>query len=215
MKRKNAELFEIRPWHLRMGATDEEITRTLPGDEVEPEAGNQVTQAISINSDPENVWRCLVRLGQTPGDFNGEGVFVENDRQDTPSTADDGPLRELKVNDRVHCIHTDWVDGRDTAVAIWFVIRLEPHRSLVLREERGRGTWAFVLKPTHDGHTRLLVRVRGNKPPEFGTSLFDYGVFEPAQFIMERNAMLALKQLAENDHHPSRPTAVLGREPAS
>ena len=40
----------VRPWHLRWGATDEELTEPLPGDEVKSDAGDQVTHAITIKS---------------------------------------------------------------------------------------------------------------------------------------------------------------------
>lgn len=45
-----AYALAIRPWHLRWGATDEELTETLPGDGVKPDAGMQVTHAITITA---------------------------------------------------------------------------------------------------------------------------------------------------------------------
>src|SRR5215204_7659525 len=61
--------FVIRPWHLRWGATDEEINETLPGDEVKPDAEAQVTHAITINVPASEVWRWLVQIGQGRGGF--------------------------------------------------------------------------------------------------------------------------------------------------
>src|SRR5215218_4389272 len=37
--------FVIRPWHLRWGATDEEIGKPLPGDELVPNPGIESTRA--------------------------------------------------------------------------------------------------------------------------------------------------------------------------
>jgi hypothetical protein len=51
-----------RPWHQRWGATDEEIARALPGDELLPDA-NVSTRAITIDARPEQVWPWLVQLG--------------------------------------------------------------------------------------------------------------------------------------------------------
>jgi len=56
----------VRPWHLRWGATDEEVTKPLPGDEISPEASAQSTHAITIEA-PEEVWPWLMQLGQGRG----------------------------------------------------------------------------------------------------------------------------------------------------
>lgn len=50
-------IYAVRPWHLRWGATDEELKALLPGDEVKPDAGVQVTHAITIGAPPEYVWK--------------------------------------------------------------------------------------------------------------------------------------------------------------
>ena len=38
--------FFIRPWHLRWGATDEEVEKSLPGDELVPDPATESTRAI-------------------------------------------------------------------------------------------------------------------------------------------------------------------------
>ncbi len=69
--------FAVRPWHLRWGATDEELTETLPGDDVKPGAGIQVTHAVTINAPAEEVWKWLVQIGQERGGFYSYD-WVEN-----------------------------------------------------------------------------------------------------------------------------------------
>jgi hypothetical protein len=46
----------IEPWHVNWGATPAEIQRTLPGDELMPDAGYVSTRAITINAPPEAIW---------------------------------------------------------------------------------------------------------------------------------------------------------------
>ena len=41
--------FFIRPWHLRWGATDEEVEKSLPGDELVPDPATESTRAITVN----------------------------------------------------------------------------------------------------------------------------------------------------------------------
>jgi hypothetical protein len=52
-----------RPWQLRWGATDEELARALPGDELVTTPTFNATRAISIAAPPERVWPWLVQVG--------------------------------------------------------------------------------------------------------------------------------------------------------
>ena len=61
--------FVVRPWHLRWGATDAEVARALPGDELVPDAKISSTHAITIRAAPAEVWPWLVQLGQGRGGF--------------------------------------------------------------------------------------------------------------------------------------------------
>lgn len=188
----------IRPWHLRWGATAEEIDGSLPGDEVKPDAGVQVTHAITINAPASEVWRWLVQLGQGRGGFysydwleNFFGLQIHNVDEIKPE------LQTLKVGDFVRSAHKGWLGGRFDDKAGWFVVRLEPAQALVLRDEIEHGSWAFVLNPIDERRTRLVVRVRGDEATNWGRKLLHLSVFEPAHFIMERKMLLTLKERAE------------------
>jgi hypothetical protein len=52
-----------RRWHLRWGATDEEVHAHLPGDEIVTDPSFSATRAITINAPPEQVWPWIVQLG--------------------------------------------------------------------------------------------------------------------------------------------------------
>ncbi|HEY7476179.1 MAG TPA: hypothetical protein VH679_14265, partial [Vicinamibacterales bacterium] len=64
-----AFLVHVRPWYLRWGATDAEIARPLPGDEIIPNAISQQTRAITIDAPVERVWPWLAQIGQDRGGF--------------------------------------------------------------------------------------------------------------------------------------------------
>lgn len=188
----------IRPWHLRWGATDEEIKMALPGDEVKPDAGIQVTHAVTINAPASEIWKWLVQIGQGRGGFfsydcieNMFGLEIHNVDEIKPE------LQNLKVGDFVRSAHKGWLGGRFDDKAGWFVVGLEPNRALVLRDEIERGSWAFVLKPIDENQRRLIARARGDKPRNLPIKLFHLGIFEPAHFIMERKMLLKIKELAE------------------
>ena len=59
----------LRGWRLRWGATDDEIQRTLPGDELVPNPKWSYTHTITIRVPPAEVWPWLAQMGQGRGGF--------------------------------------------------------------------------------------------------------------------------------------------------
>jgi hypothetical protein len=178
----------VRPWHLRWGATDEEVARSLPGDERVPNPDLDATHAITIKAPRERVWPWIAQIGQTKGGFYSY-TWLEN-------------LVGCRMRnaDRVH---PEWQEVRE-GDEVWLhpkappleVAHVEPGRALVLGDD-----WAFVLDEIDDGTTRLIVRGRGVfRYPDLGpigNFLYWRGVFEPAHFIMEGKMMLGIKERAE------------------
>lgn len=72
-----AYLLFVRPWHLHWGATDEEVRKRLPGDELAPHPALESTRAVIIRAPAKEVWRWLVQLGQDRGGFYSYD-FLEN-----------------------------------------------------------------------------------------------------------------------------------------
>jgi hypothetical protein len=191
-------ICKIRPWHLRWGASREELVEPLPGDDVKPDAGVQTTHAITINAPAADVWKWLVQIGQGRGGFYSYD-WLENlfglDIKNTEEIVSE--WQELKVGDFVRSANTEWLGGKYKDLTGWFVVRMEKDHALVLRDEIEHGSWAFILKPTGENQTRFIARVRGNKPANLLMELFFYGIFEPAHFIMEQKMFLTLKSRAE------------------
>jgi hypothetical protein len=188
----------VRPWHLRWGATDTEITEPLAGDDVKPDAANRITHAVTINAPPREVWKWLVQIGQGRGGFfsydwleNLIGLDIHNSTEIVPQ------FQNLKVGDFIRGAQEGWLGGRFDHKAGWFVVEMEPERHLILRDEIEHGSWAFILRPIDENRTRLIIRARGDKPTGLPLKLFNYAMFEPAHFVMERKMLLTLKELAE------------------
>ena len=53
----------IRPWHLRWGATGEDVRRLMPGDDIVAEPGFSATRAVSIEASAAEVWLWLCESG--------------------------------------------------------------------------------------------------------------------------------------------------------
>src|SRR4030095_9500703 len=56
-------LAVTRRWHQHWGATDQEITQPLPGDELIPAARLDSTHAITIAAPAERIWPWLAQMG--------------------------------------------------------------------------------------------------------------------------------------------------------
>jgi hypothetical protein len=54
-----------RPWQLTWGATPDEVSRPLPGDELVTRPTFNATRAITIDAPPEEIWPWLVQIGLT------------------------------------------------------------------------------------------------------------------------------------------------------
>ena len=59
----------VRPWHLRWGATADEVHGAMPGDDVVPKAQFNATRAVTIDAPPERVWPWIVQLGYRRAGF--------------------------------------------------------------------------------------------------------------------------------------------------
>jgi len=64
-------LLVIRPSQLQWGATAEEVTRSMPGDDLVPSPSFCATRAVTIRGKPEDIWPWLVQMGYGRGGFYG------------------------------------------------------------------------------------------------------------------------------------------------
>jgi hypothetical protein len=178
-------VWVIRPWLTRWGATDEEVSKSLPGDEIVEDAGMQTTRAVTIDAPVEEVWPWLAQVGQDRGGFysyewleNLAGCRMRNANGVHP----EWQQREVGETVKLH-----WASGLK-------LTRFEPNRVYAL------GGWYFVLEPK-DGRTRLLCRGRFAR----GVASIGYALLlELPHFIMERKMLLGIKERAERRHHEAR-----------
>jgi len=83
----------------RWGATDDEATRSLAGDEMVPDPGIASTRAIDIHAPAHVVWPWLVQMGWHRAGWYSYDM-IDNDR--TPSAERIIPrLQSLQVGDLV------------------------------------------------------------------------------------------------------------------
>jgi hypothetical protein len=176
--------FGYRPWALTWGATDGEIARSMPGDEVLVNPSFNATRAVTIDAPPEEIWPWIVQIGYRRAGFYSYDIL---DNDGIPSSKEILPeYQDLSVGDLVPLSKSANVR----------VTEIEPPHSLVLLfDVEGTwhdATWVWGLYPVDDNRTRLVTRLRVNARGVRSQLFLDLG-----EIIMMRKCMLGIKRRAE------------------
>ncbi len=159
-----------RPYQLRWGATPEELTRAMPGDELDAHPTFLATRAITIQGTPEEIWPWLLQMGYGRAGFYGYDI-LENLGSPRGLQSADRILPEFqgfKVGDEVPI----------SAVARMRIWAIERNRYLIWSGGTGEfpGGFTWALYPVDESHTRLVSRIRWShhwtQPALLGLDLF-------------------------------------------
>ena len=183
----------LRPWHLRWGATDEEVSQALPGDL----DGRRWTRAITVEATPEEIWPWLVQWGQ------GRGGWYSYDWLENLFGFD------IHSADRILPEYQNPAIGDPICMArgfcTSFISVIEPNRWFGWQssDENGSPVWSFTLglSPVDASHTRLIVRESFRMPPAFVYAI------ELPDVVMELKALHTVKLRAEGIREPAFTTA--------
>jgi hypothetical protein len=199
-----AYLAVIGPWHRRWGATDDEVARSIPADELAAHANFHTTRAITIQAPVDQVWPWLVQLGQGRGGLYSYDWLENLIKLDLHSADRIRPeFQGLKVGDVIPL-----ESGGDGLR----VVSLEPNRLLVgcvdgrlpgamsalFGKLHAAASWAFLLEVQGGASARLIVRWRARwsllRSP---ISLVIGLLLHPIEFIMGQKMMRGIKERAE------------------
>jgi hypothetical protein len=147
-------LLAIRPSQLHWGATAEETTRSMPGDDLVSSPSFCATRGVTIRGRPEDIWPWLAQMGYGRTGFYGYDL-IENvgSRTGIRSAASILPeLQHPKTGDVLPI----------SAVASLVFDSIEPGRYLIWRGDPtpSNGSFIWALYPIDEGHTRLISRIR-------------------------------------------------------
>jgi hypothetical protein len=178
----------LRPRLLRWGATDDEVSATLPGDDLVRRPDYVTTRAVTVHTTPDGIWPWLAQMGYRRGGLYSydwlDRLFGYLDR---PSATEILPeFQHLAAGDTIPV-------GRGPS---WPVRVVEPPHILVLEPVAGAITWAFALVPRDARSTRLVTRVRCRVERTVAGVLLT-ALIDPAAFVMTRRMLLTLKRRAE------------------
>ena len=194
----------IRNWYNRWGATDDEINRPLPGDELVPEPKLGYTHALTIHAPAARIWPWLAQMGQGRGGLysydgleNLAGCKIHSLEHMNPELQNPQVGELIRLGPQGYpCFAIAAIDpGR-----VLILISADPQTGQPVqhanRTEKGYSiaTWQFVLAPQDETTTRLLVRQRLSCSPDIK---WIWRLTEPVGFVMERKMMLGIRQRAE------------------
>lgn len=185
----------IRPWHVRWGATDEEVLLTLPGDTIVTGDVSQTTRSMAIRTSSAQIWPWLLQIGQNRGgmfsyDFleNLAGCNIHTLNRIVPE------LQHLQAGDTI-------LMGPQEGLPYYRVVMVEPQKALVLQSiNRASGasgeTWGFYLIEQNSNLTRLVIRHR-TPPSQEKMDRIVNGIFDPIVFLMEHRMLHGIRDHAE------------------
>lgn len=187
----------------RWGATDEETTEVIAGDEIVATPKYRSTHALTIQAPVRQVWPWLAQMGQGRGGLysydwleNLVGCHIHSIDRIDPD------LQHLVVGDIVRMV------PEGTTPPLRFVVaRVRAPYLLVLGPADTRAvayaahlpypSWTFRLTPVGPERCRLLVRFQNDfAPGPLAWIGYKYAL-APIHFVMERKMMLGIKRRAE------------------
>jgi hypothetical protein len=143
-------LIIIRPWQLRWGARDEEVNRSMPGDDIVSKASFNATRAVTINASAENIFPWIVQMGVGRAGWYSYDLL---DNLGRPSAEVILPAHQtIQVGDVIPMSPDGkqglWVkDFRDNEWILWW-------------DKKGDSTWAWGIYSEGEAYCRLVTRVR-------------------------------------------------------
>jgi hypothetical protein len=172
----------VGPWQRRWGATDEEVRRSMPGDDLVRPGAPSTTRAITIHAPPEAVFRWLLQIGFGRGGWYSYD-WIDNDGKPSLERIDPA-LQRLAVGDRI-----EMLPGLGPVVR-----EIVPDHHIVCGGEKD--SWCLLVEPTPADRTRLISRWRQDWPRSAGTYVW-IALSDPGAFLMEQKMLRRIRELAE------------------
>ena len=199
----------IRPWILRWGATDTDVRRSLPGDDLVPHPKMNITHAITIRASVAEVWPWLMQIGyKRAGWYSYDSVHrilgvagsLDDDRRSANRILPE--LQHLGVGDSVEIGpgmgYTVVALESDQALVLHTAMDMRTGQPLDLTStmpDTGlNSSWVWFLDEVDEKTTRLIVRLRADYNPGPLNALMIRGLIEPGSFLMERKTLLSIRQ---------------------
>lgn len=186
------------------GSTNDEVARSLPGDDLTAHPLLFWTNAITIDASQDQVWPWIAQIGDTRGGFYSY-TFIENQV---------GALTGAEGYDVIYTnanqIHPEWQNpqpGEPIIQGSLKINQMEPGRYLLadsILPSPFMWVWVWYLEPLDGGTgTRLLSRFAIEVPESAEENPVMNFVMSVGGFVMQQNMMQSIKLRAEGQTEPA------------
>lgn len=195
----NITLYFIPTW----GATDAEIARSLPGDELNSNPSLLWTNAITIHASQEKVWPWIAQIGDIRGGFYSY-TFIEN--QVGKLTGAEG---YTVVYTNANEIHPEWQNPQPGEPLIQGSLQVrasEAGRYLLtesIQPSPFQWIWCWYVEPVDGDSTRLISRFSIDVPDAASENPVMDFMLNVGGFVMHQNMMQSIKLRAEGGTEPA------------
>jgi hypothetical protein len=179
-------LLIVRPWHVRWGATDNELALSLPADSLVINPDFNATRCITINAPPEEIWKWIIQIGSR------RAGWYSIDWMDNA-----GIKSSIEILPEFQKIETGQFIPftPDQKNGMW-VKEFKKNEYILWVDKEGRATWLWYLYPVDEKQTRLLTRLR-TKYVWKGFWIIYYLLYDFGDIVMMRKCMKGIKMRAE------------------
>ena len=179
-------LLLFRPWQLRWGATDDEIRRSMPGDEIVGKPSFNATRALTINAPAENIYPWIVQMGVTRAGWYSYDLLDNLGRKSAERVM--AEHQSIKVGDVIPLSP----DGKQ---GMW-VKEFSKNKSMLWWDKKGDCSWVWQIYADGENRSRLVTRVR-TKYRWFSPAVAFNLLIEFFDILMMRKCMLGIRRRAE------------------
>jgi hypothetical protein len=176
----------FRPWQLRWGATDDEIKRFMPGDDIVGKLSFNATRAVMINAPAENIYPWIVQMGVKRAGWYSYDLLDNLGRKSAESIL--AEHQDIQVGDLIP-LSPDGKQG----------MRVKDFRKnewMLWWDKIGDSSWVWEIYSEGEAHSRLVTRVRV-KYRWFSPAIAFNLLIEFFDILMMRKCMLGIKRRAE------------------
>jgi len=179
-------LVFFRPWQLRWGATDAEVKRSMPGDEIVSKPSFNATRAVTIHAPAQNIYPWIVQMGVTRAGWYSYDLLDNLGRRSAESLLPEH--QNIQIGDLIP-ISPDGKQG------MW-VKYFRKNKWMLWWDKKGDTTWIWEIHPEGENQFRLITRIRV-KYRFFSSAVLFNLLTEFFDILMMRKSMLGIKRRAE------------------
>jgi hypothetical protein len=176
----------LRPWQLRWGATDEEIRRAMPGDDIVGDPSFNATRAVTIRASAECIFPWIVQMGVKRAGWYSYDLL---DNLARPSAEVILPEHQ---NVQIGTLIPMSPDGKQGM----YVKNFKANEWMLWWDNKGDSSWVWGIYSEGEARSRLVTRVRVKYRWFSPTILFSL-IIEFFDIVMMRKCMLGIKRRAE------------------